>query len=184
MKQKAFFLDRDGTLNVDYNYVHTKEEWAWCDGALEALRIIQDQGFKIVVVTNQSGIARARYTEEDVIQLHKWVDEQLSEEGLSVDAWHMAPHHPEYDPKPHTWPSEDRKPDTGMFDKAAENLGLRFNGSFMAGDKISDLQPAIKLGMKPIFIRSRHEPKQDKAWLKKHSIRPYDTLLDAVKELL
>lgn len=184
MKQKAFFLDRDGTLNVDYNYVHTKEEWTWCDGAVEALKLIQSSGFRIIVVTNQSGIARERYTEEQVKELHRWVDDQLKEEGVKIDGWYMAPHHPEHDPEPHSWPPEDRKPDTGMFEKAADRFDIDFSQSCMAGDKITDLKPAVTLGTTPFFIRSRHEPNQDKEWLKKHNIKTYDTLLEAVKQMM
>jgi len=184
MKTKAFFLDRDGTINVDYNYVHTKEEWTWCDGAIEAIRIIQQRGFKIVVVTNQSGIARGRYTEEQVEELHRWVDLELRKQGLSIDGWYMAPHHPAHDRAPHTWPPEDRKPGTGMFRKAADRFNIDFSRSFMAGDKITDLKPAVELGLTPIFIRSRHEPNQDTGWLKDHGIGAYDTLLEAVKENL
>jgi D-glycero-D-manno-heptose 1,7-bisphosphate phosphatase len=184
MKQKAFFLDRDGTLNVDYNYVHTKEEWTWCDGAVEALKIIQSNGFKRVVVTNQSGIVKGKYTEKHVYELHKWVDHQLEKESISIDLWNIAPHHPEFDVPPFQYPPEDRKPGIGMFQKSADKLGIDFSTSFMAGDKISDLKPAIELGMTPIFIQSRHEPDQDKEWLIKHGITPYDTLYDAVQDHL
>lgn len=184
MNQKAFFLDRDGTLNVDYNYVHTKEEWTWSEGAVEALEIIQTLGYKIVVVTNQSGIARGRYTVEQVEELHQWADSQLRKEGIRVEEWNMAPHHPKHDPEPHDFAPEDRKPGTGMFLKAAERLGIDFSKSCMAGDKITDLKPAVELGMKPFFIRSRHEPDQDKDWLRRHNIPVYDTLLDAVKNEL
>lgn len=183
MKHKAFFLDRDGTLNVDYNYVHTKEEWTWCDGAVEALKRIQSGEFKIIVVTNQSGIARGRYTEDQVKELHRWVDDQLKKEGVNIDGWYMAPHHPKHDPEPHSWPPEDRKPDSGMFEKAAERFDIDFSRSCMAGDKLTDLKPAVELGMTPFFIRSRHEPKQDKEWLEKYGIPTYDTLLDAVKQM-
>lgn len=181
---KAFFLDRDGTINVDYNFVHTREEWAWCDGALEAIGMLNRGGFKVIVVTNQSGIARGRYTEQDVYRLHRWVDTELKGHGLIIDDWYMAPHHPEYDPAPHRFPPEDRKPGSGMFLKAAEKHEIDFQKSFMAGDKITDLKPALKLGMRPLFIRSRHEPDQDKDWLKAHEIEPYDTLLDALNSCL
>lgn len=184
MNQKAFFLDRDGTLNVDYNYVHTKEEWTWCDGAIDALKIIQSHGYKLVVVTNQSGIVKGKYTESDVEELHQWVDEELEKEGVRIDSWNIAPHHPEFDNQPHQFPPEDRKPGVGMFKKSADQLGIDFSSSFMAGDKISDLKPAIELGMTPIFIKSRHEPNQNKEWLKKHGITPYNTLYDAVKDYL
>ncbi len=184
MKQKAFFLDRDGTLNVDYNFVHTKEKWTWCDRAVDALKMIQSQGFKIVVVTNQSGIARERYTEKQVEKLHRWVDHQLEKDEVKIDGWYMAPHHPEHDSFPHSWPPEDRKPEIGMFQKAVRQFNIDSSQSFMAGDKLTDLMPAVELGITPVFIRSRHEPDQDKEWLKKHKIPTYDSLYQAVKELL
>ena len=181
MSQKTFFLDRDGTLNVDYNYVHTKEEWTWCEGAVDALKIIQSNGFKLVVVTNQSGIVKGKYTEQQVLELHKWVDEQLEKEGISINLWNIAPYHPEFESSLHKYALEDRKPGLGMFQKSDEKIDINFGASYMAGDKISDLKPAIELRMTPLFIRSRHEPNQDKEWLKQHNITPYDTLYDAVK---
>ena len=184
MSHKAFFLDRDGTLNVDYNYVHTKEEWTWCDGAVDALKIIQSRGFKLVVVTNQSGIVKGKYTEQQVRKLHAWVDEQLEKEGISIDLWNIAPYHPKFGDKSDKYSSGDRKPGLGMFLKTDEKLDIDFNRSYMAGDKISDLKPAIELGMTPVFIKSRHEPNQDKKWLERHSIKPFDTLYDAVKKHL
>lgn len=184
MKQKAFFLDRDGTLNVDYNFVHTKQEWTWCDGAVEALKIIQQNEFKIFVVTNQSGIARDHYTVADVENLHQWVDRILADNGITIHEWYIAPHHPKFDPAPHSYTPEDRKPKTGMFLKAAEQFDIDFSDSFMAGDKISDLKPAVELGMSPLFIKSRHESYQDKEWLHNHEIPIFDSLFQAVKEIL
>lgn len=176
---KAFFLDRDGTINVDYNYVHTPEEWTWCDGALDALRWMKEHEFKIIVVTNQSGIARGRYSEQHVQQLHRWVDEELNKRNLYIHDWYYAPYHPEHDPNQKYVP-EDRKPGTGMFKKAAAKHNIDFDKSYMAGDKITDLQPAIELNMTPFFIRSRHEPNQDKNWLKQHNISIHDNIKEAV----
>lgn len=173
--KKAFFLDRDGTLNVDYNYVHTPGEWTWCDGTLDALRWMKERTFKIIVVTNQSGIARGRYTEQHVQDLHQWVDEELAKRNLYIDDWYCAPHHPEHDPS-NKYAPEDRKPGTGMFEKAAAKYDIDFNKSYMAGDKITDLQPAIELGMRPFFIRSRHEPNQDKDWLKRYQIPAFNNI--------
>lgn len=170
---KAFFLDRDGTLNVDYNYVHTPEEWTWCNGAIEALRWMKKHEFKIIVVTNQSGIARGRYSKQDVQHLHQWVDDELAKKDLSIDGWYYAPHHPEHDPHLKYAP-EDRKPGTGMFEKAAAKHSIDFSKSFMAGDKITDLKPAIDLDITPFFIRSRHEPNQNTQWLNNHNIGKFD----------
>lgn len=102
---------------------------------------------------------------------------------MSIDLWNIAPWHPEFQTET-KYPKEDRKPGLGMFRKSDQVLNIDFSSSFMAGDKISDLKPAIELGMTPIFIRSRHEPFQDKDWLKRHGIQPSDTLLDAVRNVL
>lgn len=179
---KAFFLDRDGTINVDYNYVHKPKEWTWCNGAIDALRWMNDYDFKIIIVTNQSGIARERYTEKDVQNLHQWVDSELQKKDLVIDDWYYAAHHPEYDPKEQFAP-DDRKPGTGMFAKAAEKHNIDFSRSYMAGDKISDLKPAIELGITSFFIRSRHEPNQDKNWLKRHNIPIFDNIKEVVETL-
>ncbi len=179
---KAFFLDRDGTLNVDYNYVHTPDEWTWCNGAIKALRWMKKHEFKIIVVTNQSGIARDRYSEQDLQHLHQWVDDELAKKDLSIDGWYYAPHHPEHDPHQKYAP-EDRKPGTGMFKKAAVKHGIDFSNSFMAGDKITDLKPAVELGITPFFIRSRHEPNQDKQWLENHNIDTFNHIGQVIETL-
>lgn len=179
---KAFFLDRDGTLNVDYNYVHTPQEWTWCYGAVPALRWIRNHDFKIVVVTNQSGITRGYYTENHVQQLHRWVDKRLAEEDIAIDRWLYAPHHPEHDPEENFAPA-DRKPGTGMFEKAASELNIDFSRSYMAGDKITDLKPAAYLGINPIFIRSRHAPDQDQQWLQENALGQYDSLWQGIQDL-
>lgn len=181
---KAFFLDRDGTINVDYNFVHKPEEWTWCNGAVEAIRWMNEKGYKVIIVTNQSGIARGHYTKEQVHTLHAWVAEQLEQDGVWIDDWYIAPHHPDFDPEPCVFPKEDRKPDTGMFVKAAEKHDIDFSGSYMAGDKITDLKPAIELGITPLFIRSRHEPDQDKQWLEKYEVPVYDTLKESLQEIV
>lgn len=179
---KAFFLDRDGTVNVDYNYVHQPKEWTWCEGVLDALEWMNEQNFKIIIVTNQSGISRGRYTEQDVQHLHKWVDSKLQEKNLVIDDWYYAPHHPEHDFNKEFAPN-DRKPRTGMFEKAAKKHNIDFSRSYMAGDRVSDLKPAVELGITPFFIRSRHEPNQDKDWLERHEIQIFDNIKEVVETL-
>lgn len=180
---KAFFLDRDGTVNVDYNFVHTPEEWTWCGGAIDAIRWMNENDFKVIVVTNQSGITRGKYTEEQVHHLHEWVAGCLQQRGAWVDDWYIAPHHPEFDPEPCRYPKEDRKPGAGMFLKAAEKHQIDFAKSYMAGDKVSDLKPAVELGIKPLFIRSRHEPNQDKQWLQQYKVPVFDTLRESLRTI-
>lgn len=179
---KAFFLDRDGTLNVDFNYVHKPEEWKWCDGAIDALQWMQDHQYKIIVVTNQSGIARGRYTEREVKDLHSWVDKKLEKQDIFINDWYYAPHHPKHDPGKEYTPN-DRKPGTGMFEKAAAKHDIDFRKSYMAGDKITDLKPAIELNITPFFIRSRHEASQDKQWLRDHNISTLDNIGQVINTL-
>lgn len=179
---KAFFLDRDGTINVDYNFVHTSEEWTWCEGAIEAIRWLNRADFKVIVVTNQSGISRGRYTKEQVYKLHQWVNRQLHEAKAHIDDWYMAPYHPKFEQASQAYPKEDRKPGLGMFKKAAEKHHIDLENSYMAGDKITDLKPAIELGITPFFIKSRHEPRQDKNWLQEHNLAPYLSLKQVLKD--
>ncbi|HYW35651.1 MAG TPA: HAD-IIIA family hydrolase, partial [Balneolaceae bacterium] len=158
------------------------EEWVWCDGALDALSWIQQQGFKIIVVTNQSGISKGIFSESDTRHLHAWADKKLSQHDITVDDWYYAPWHPEHDDGDKYNP-EDRKPGTGMFEKAARKHDINFCRSFMAGDKITDLKPAIELGITPLFIRSRFAPSQDKEWLRRHNIPIFDTLWEGIQEM-
>ncbi len=179
-----FFLDRDGTINVDYNFVHKPEEWTFCEGAPEAIRRMNELGFKVVVVTNQSGIIRGRFSLAQVVALHEWVDAELAKHGARIDAWHIAPWHPQMHEKLDPALLHDRKPGTGMFEKALKRFEADSARCFMAGDKVSDLQPALELGMKPILIRSRHFDTVDMDWIRHHKIDVFDTLLDAVNQYL
>lgn len=179
---RAFFLDRDGTINIDHNFVHKPREWDWCDGAIESIRWMNRQNYKVIVVTNQSGIARGRYTSKDVHELHDWVDRELEKEGAYIDDWYIAPHHPVHDASGE-FPEEDRKPGTGMFEKAREKHTIDFSSSYMAGDKITDLKPAVELSIIPFFIRSRHEPEQDTQWLSKHDIGQFNSIGEVILQL-
>ena len=179
---KIFFLDRDGTINVDTDYVHTPEEWVFCEGAPQAIKRFNELGYKVVVVTNQSGIIRGKFTLAQVIELHKWVDEELTRFGASIDAWHIAPWHPKLHADLDPNLLHDRKPGTGMFEKALRRFNAEPTLCHMAGDKISDLQPAIKLGIKPHLIRSRFYGSVDQDFIREHSIPVYHTLSEVLRE--
>ena len=182
-RNKAFFLDRDGTINVDYNYVHKPEEWTWCEGAVEAIRWMKEHGYTVIVVTNQSGVVKDKFSLRQVERLHDWVNTQLANYGAQVDDWYIAPYHPRFDEESADYDPNDRKPGTGMFEKAARKHDVDLEKSYMAGDKISDLEPAVKLGITPFFIRSRHEADQDKNWLHEHDIQVFNNIGEVVKSL-
>ena len=94
--EKVIFLDRDGTLNEEVNYLHRKEDLVLLPGVPEALKAFKDQGYRLVVVTNQAGVARGYYTEDDVKELHRYMNELLAGQGVKIDAFYYCPHHPEH----------------------------------------------------------------------------------------
>jgi D-glycero-D-manno-heptose 1,7-bisphosphate phosphatase len=143
------FLDRDGTLNVEKGYVHSPEEWEWIPGAVEALRRFNRRGFKIVVLSNQSGIARGYFGAADVERLHAWVVDELARRDAKVDAFYFCPHGPGDG-------CECRKPKPGMLLRAARDLGLDLSRSWMIGDHASDVGAARAAGVKPLFVLTGH----------------------------
>lgn len=183
MKNKIFFLDRDGTINVDTDYVHKPDEWRFCEGAPEAIRRLNELGFKVVVVTNQSGIIRRKFTLAQVVELHQWVDKQLALYGAHIDAWYIAPWHPKLHGMLDHRLLHDRKPGTGMFEKALRRFKADPTLSHMAGDKISDLQPAIRLGIQPHLIKSRFYESVDLNFVNEHRIRTFNNLLEVVQSI-
>ena len=154
MARKAAFLDRDGTLNDErgLHYVHRVEDFHWIDGAQEAIRKLNEAGFLVIVVTNQAGIARGLYTAGDVNRLHDSVQADLEDLGARVDAFYISPYHVEgIVPEFAVW-HEDRKPGTGLFERAIREHDVDPAQSFMVGDKASDLFPAGILGMKTVLV--------------------------------
>jgi len=180
---KAFFLDRDGTLNVDYDYVHLPSQWTWCEQAVESIRWMNENGWLAIVVTNQSGVVRGKYGMKEVQDLHRWVDSELAKAGARIDQWYVAPFHPEY----HNGLDPDllhyRKPGTGMFELARKEFGVDFSQSVMVGDKVSDLKPSVQLGMKSFFVKSVHESKEDLNWINSHNIPILDHVGQVVEIL-
>lgn len=150
--RKAIFLDRDGTLNADLGYVYRKEDWHWLPGVLEALAEFRRHDWALIVVTNQSGIARGYYSEADLASLQCWLNEDLSARGLRIDAWYHCPHLPEI-----TGPCSCRKPAPGLLLKAASDLSLDLGESWMLGDSRRDLEAGLAAGCHTGLICSEQE---------------------------
>ncbi len=176
MPNKAFFLDRDGTINIDYDFVHLPEQWDFCPGAVDAIKWMNQNDYKVIVVTNQSGIARGHFTMETVLELHRWVDSQLALVDARIDGWYIAPWHPNFHGDLNPDLLKLRKPNTGMFEQAAAEHDIDFLQSHMAGDKLSDIKPAISLDMQAYLIRSRFTPDWDRDFIKKHAIPEFEHL--------
>jgi D-glycero-D-manno-heptose 1,7-bisphosphate phosphatase len=141
---KCVFLDRDGVLNQDrVDYVYRIEDWVTPDGALEALRLLKEHGYLLVVVTNQSGIAKGIYTRDDMHACHRHLQALCNG---AIDAFYYAPYHPAISE------SLTRKPDSLMFERAIAKFQIDPAASWMVGDKPRDLEPARKLGIGTLLI--------------------------------
>ena len=147
--QPAVFLDRDGTINVEKSYLYRFEDWEWIPGAKEAIRKFKQLGYRIVVVTNQAGIARGLYKPSDVDQLHALVQQELAGIESTIDAFYYCPHHPDI-----SGDCTCRKPAPGMILQAALDLNLDLAHSWIIGDKLIDVQAGYAAGVKSIMVRT------------------------------
>ncbi|MBL0058301.1 MAG: D-glycero-beta-D-manno-heptose 1,7-bisphosphate 7-phosphatase [Elusimicrobia bacterium] len=141
----AVFLDRDGTLNVEKDYVHRYANWEWIPGAVDGMRKMAGLGFRLVVVSNQSGVARGYYSAADVRALHGQVAKDLHGMGVEVAGFYFCPHGPGEG-------CDCRKPRPGMVLKAETDLNIDLSRSFLVGDKLIDVQAAQAAGVQPILV--------------------------------
>lgn len=146
---RAVFLDRDGTLIEERVYLSDPEQVVLLPGVVSALSDLREAGFKLVVVTNQSGIAQGLYSETEFRTVSNRLDNLLAEAGSPVDATMYCPHHPDFGPA-----CECRKPATGMYHQAASELGLDLADSYYVGDKVADVTPARELGGIGVLVRT------------------------------
>lgn len=145
MNGAAVFLDRDGTLNVEKEYVFRYEDWEWIPGAKDGMRKLVALGFRLVVVSNQSGVARGFYTVSDVQALHSRIAKDLRAAGVNVAGFYFCPHGPGDG-------CECRKPRPGLLLQAQKDLKIDLSLSYMVGDKLIDIQAAQAAGVRPILV--------------------------------
>lgn len=133
--QKAFFIDRDGVINTDKNYVYKKEDFEFIDGVMDALLYLQEKEFKLFIITNQSGIGRAYYQKEDFEKLTSWMLEEFEKNSIKIHEVKYCPHSPEVN-------CNCRKPKTGMIDEICKAYDIDLKNSWLIGDKDSDIKCA------------------------------------------
>lgn len=144
------FLDRDGVLNVDHGYVHQPERLEWVPGAPEAVRLLNQAGIPVIVITNQSGIARGYFREADVQQFHAHMQDELRARGARVDAFYYCPHHPQGTVTAFAFVCDCRKPKPGLLEQAAHDFAIDRKRSFLIGDKDDDVAAAHAFGVRGI----------------------------------
>ncbi|CAM3694796.1 HAD family hydrolase [Cohnella lubricantis] len=147
-KNKALFLDRDGVINVEKNYVYKIEDFEFIDGIFDVMRHFQERGYLLIVITNQAGIGRGYYTEEDFNKLNEWMLRRCVDEGIHITKVYYCPYHPEFGIGEYKKDSFDRKPNPGMILRAAEEYEIDLNASILVGDKESDIQAGMQAGVK------------------------------------
>jgi D-glycero-D-manno-heptose 1,7-bisphosphate phosphatase len=144
-KYPALFLDRDGIINVDGGYIHKVEDVKFVAGIEDIIKFANAKKIKVVVLTNQSGVGRGLYKENDVLTLHQWMGSELLKKGARVDAWYYSPYHPEATENQYKRASYTRKPLPGMALTAAEDHSLAIERSAMIGDKVSDVLAQVDI---------------------------------------
>jgi len=139
---KALFIDRDGVINVDKGHVYLSEDFEFSEGIFDLCRKYIDNGYIILVITNQAGIAKGIYTEADFYRLTDWMLEQFLNKGITISKVYHCPHHPEI-----TGPWQCRKPDPGMILNAVKDFNLDISECVLIGDKESDLEAGRRAGI-------------------------------------
>lgn len=146
---KAIFLDRDGTINVDVDYLHEPDKLVFIDGTVEALALLKRRGYKLIVISNQSGIGRGYFGVRDVEQLHAYMNHILQAHDAAIDAFYYCPH-----------VEQDRcmcrKPQTGLIDRAVAEWNIDLQCSYMVGDKEADVMTAVNAGCRYGLLLSGH----------------------------
>lgn len=135
---KAVFLDRDGTINVEKHYLYRIEDFTFLPGVLDGLRLLQNAGYILIIVTNQSGIARGYYSEDDFSNLNKWMINELEENGIHITEVYYCPHLPDAKIDKYRKMCACRKPALGMFEQAVKDFDIDLSDSWAIGDKLRD----------------------------------------------
>lgn len=166
--QKALFLDRDGVVNVEKNYLHKPEDVEFVEGIVEVCRAYQEKGYLVIIVTNQSGIARGYYSEEDFHHLSRWMIERMGELGVTITKIYHCPHHEEI-----SGACDCRKPEPGMLLSAQKDYGIDMASSVMIGDSERDITAARRAGVGTSILLSANAASSEA-----------DRIIHSLKELL
>jgi len=174
----AVFLDRDGTIHEEVGYLSRLDQLKLFPGTAEAVTLIHEMGRKAVVITNQSGVARGFFDEGFLHEVHGEINARLEKKGTRIDAFYYCPHHPHFGAPPYKKDCDCRKPNPGLFFRAAADLGIDLHRSYMIGDMLKDMVAARHAGAGGILVRTGYGvniPRADRV------LYQADDILDAVR---
>ncbi len=175
----VIFLDRDGTLIHERHYLSNPEDLELFHWTLEALELLAEAGYALVVVSNQSGVARGLFEETDLLAVQERLSGLLAERNLALDGVYYCPHHPDFGES-----CACRKPDTGMVDRALRELDLTREGSWVIGDKADDIELARAAGLRGVLVRSGHGAEAEAAGAGRAAESVVDDLLAAARYII
>lgn len=150
--KKALFLDRDGVINIEKNYVYKIEDFEFMDGIFNLAIDAVEKGYLIIVITNQAGIGRGYYSEEEYLRLTQWMMVQFENKGVEVSRVYHCPYHAEAGIGEYKKDSYDRKPQPGMLYRAKDELDIDLTQSVLVGDKMSDIEAGLNAGLTKLFL--------------------------------
>jgi D-glycero-D-manno-heptose 1,7-bisphosphate phosphatase len=183
--RRAVFLDRDGTINVEKDYLHRVEDFLFIKGAPEAIRRLNVAGFLVIVVTNQSGVARGYFPREAVCRLHEHIQHLLQGCDAVIDGFYVCPHHPEKGQGEYRVDCDCRKGAPGMLLQAARDHGIDLQRSWMIGDKLADIEAGMAAGCRSILVRTGYGAVEEAKVIPRFPATSVCTdLTDAVRFLL
>ena len=187
MKRPAVFIDRDGTISEEVGYVNHPSRFELYPYSSEAVRLLNENGWLAIVVTNQAGVARGYFSEDVVKQVHRELNRKMGESSARLDAIYYCAHHPTVGEPPYRLDCDCRKPKAGLIEQAARDFGIDLGSSWMVGDRYSDIELARNAGVRSAFVLSgygRGEWEYQRQNWKHEPDLVSDNLLDAVKEIL
>lgn len=174
----AFFLDRDGVINTEKDYVYRVDDFDFIDGIFDACQALNKAGYKIIIITNQAGIGRGYYTEKDFSNLTHWMLEKFKQNNVAIEGVYFCPHHPTHGKGKYLQSCTCRKPEPGMLHQAALEHNINLKKSFLVGDKISDIKAGQTAGVGRCFFVKTGKPIPDKDSVCANG--DFNTLLDVV----
>jgi D-glycero-D-manno-heptose 1,7-bisphosphate phosphatase len=153
-KRKALFIDRDGIINEDTAYPYKPEQIRFCEAIFPLCKKAAEKGYLLIVITNQAGVAKGKFSEQDVKALHEWMAAEFTKRGIEISRFYYCPHHPDASVPRYRVACNCRKPKPGMIEQAVKDFNIELRHSLVIGDKHSD---RIELsGLRSIIVKSKY----------------------------